>query len=189
MALSTHASCAATDFKGLPAAIEAIWPLAVVQTCVVHLVRQSLRYSSTKHWQTITPQLRRIYTAPTFEGAEDEFAEFTDRWLTLYPAMIKMWRDYWGQFTPFLDFPPEIRSMIYTTNAIESLNSRFRAATRRRGHFPDEQSALKVLYLACIQREKNNRADRANPTGQVRNWKEILNVLLLTYGDRLYPTN
>lgn len=175
--------------KGLPAAIEAIWPLATVQTCVVHLVRQSLRYSATRHWQTITPQLRRIYTAPTLEAAEDEFAEFTERWLTLYPAMINMWREYWPQFIPFLDFPPEIRSMIYTTNAIESLNARFRAALRRRGHFPDEQSALKVLYLACIGREKHLKAGGTNPIGQVRNWKEILNVLLLTYGDRLYPTN
>lgn len=175
--------------KGLPAAIEAIWPQATVQTCVVHLVRQSLRYSSTKHWQSITPQLRRIYTAPTLEAAEDEFAQFTERWLTLYPAMINMWRAYWPQFIPFLDFPPQIRSMIYTTNAIESLNARFRAALRRRGHFPDEQSAMKVLYLACIARDKHLKAGGTNPTGQVRNWKEILNVLLLTYGDRLYPTN
>jgi transposase-like protein len=177
------------ELKGLPGAIEGIWPLATVQTCVVHLVRQSLRYTSTSHWQKITPQLRRIYTAPTLEAAEDELGELQEQWGHTYPAMIKLWRSSWEQFVPFLDFPPEVRNLIYTTNAIESLNARFRAAVTRRGHFPDEQSALKVLYLACIAREKNPRSDRGNPTGQIKDWKTVLNVLLLTYGDRLYPTN
>lgn len=98
-----------------------------------------------------------------------------------YPAMVKLWRDAWSEFVPFLDFPVEVRKIIYTTNAIESLNARFRAATRRRGHFPDEQSALKVLYLAIKHREVN----RANPTGQIARWKNILNVLSMAYGDRL----
>ncbi len=95
--------------------------------------------------------------------------------------MIGMWRRSWDEFIPFLAFPAEIRKIIYTTNGIESLNARFRAATRRRGHFPDDQSALKVLYLAAIHRQKN----RPNPTGQISGWKGILNVLSLTYGDRL----
>lgn len=167
--------------RGLPEAINAIWPQAVVQTCVVHLVRNSLRYSSTKHWQQITTQLRRIYTATTRESAIEEFAEFTERWEHQYPAMVSLWRNAWTEFTPFLDFPLEVRKIIYTTNAIESLNARFRAATRRRGHFPDEQAALKVLYLAIRQREKN----KPNPTGRIAGWKNILNVLSLTYGDRL----
>ena len=95
--------------------------------------------------------------------------------------MIAMWRRSWPEFIPFLAFPVEVRKIIYTTNAIESLNARFRAATRRRGHFPDEQSALKVLYLAAHQRDKN----KANPAGRINGWKSVLNVLSMTYGDRL----
>ncbi len=167
--------------KGLPEAINATWPAATVQTCVVHLVRNSLRYASKKHWQAITRDLKRIYTAPSVAAAQDEFAEFTTRWEATYPAMIGMWHRAWEDFVPFLQFPPEVRRLVYTTNAIESLNARFRAATRRRGHFPDEQAALKVLYLAIRHREPN----RPNPTGQIAGWKNILNVLSLTYGDRL----
>ncbi len=126
--------------KGLPDAIGAIWPLATVQTCVVHLVRNSLRYASKKYWSKITGQLREVYTAPTVEEAEARFAEFAEQWRSLYPAMIQMWENAWGEFTPFLLFPPEIRRLIYTTNGIESLNARFQQATRRRGHFPNEQA-------------------------------------------------
>ena len=167
--------------KGLPDAITATWPQATVQTCVVHLVRNSLRFASKKYWQAITRDLKTIYTAPSVAAAEDAFSGFAETWEPLYPAMIKMWRSAWEEFTPFLDFPLEVRKLIYTTNGIESLNARFRAATRRRGHFPDEQSALKVLYLCVRQREKN----RPNPTGQINGWKSILNVLSMTYGDRL----
>jgi transposase-like protein len=168
--------------SGLPEAIHAVWPQATVQTCVVHLVRNSLRLTSRKDWQKLTPGLRRIYTAPSRAAAEQEFADFAERWESTYPAMIKMWRSAWEEFTPFLDFPVEVRTLIYTTNAIESLNARFRAAMRRRGHFPDEQSALKVLYLAVKQREKNKGGQ---PTGRINGWRPILNVLTLTYGDRL----
>lgn len=167
--------------KGLPDAIGAIWPLATVQTCVVHLVRNSLRYASKKYWSKITSQLRDVYTAPTVAAAEARFAEFAQQWRSLYPAMIQMWENAWGEFTPFLSFPPEIRRLIYTTNGIESLNARFRQATRRRGHFPNEQAAMKVLYLTVLERRPN----RTNPTGQIAGWKAILNTLSMTYGDRL----
>ena len=167
--------------KGLPVAITATWPQAVVQTCVVHLVRNSLRYASKADWSKITPGLRAIYTAPTLDAATDRFAEFAERWREKYPAMIGLWERSWEEFTPFLDFPVEIRKLIYTTNGIESLNARFRAAVRRRGHFPTEQAALKILYLTV----KERRPNRANPTGQINGWKQILNVLTLTYGDRL----
>jgi transposase-like protein len=167
--------------KGLPDAIRATWPLTEVQTCVVHLVRNSLRYASKKHWSAITTDLRRIYTAPSVAAAEDAFLTFADTWEDQYPAMVEAWKRSWEEFIPFLEFPPEIRKLIYTTNAIESLNSRFRAATRRRGHFPDEDSALKVLYLAVLERQHN----RPNPTGRINGWKAILNVLTMTYGDRL----
>jgi putative transposase len=99
------------------------------------------------HWSQITKHLRQIYTAPTVDAAEARFADFEATWGQKYPAIIGLWRTSWEQFTPFLAFPPEIRKIIYTTNAIESLNARFRQATRRRGHFPTEQAALKVLYL------------------------------------------
>ena len=92
-----------------------------------------------------------------------------------------MWRRAGTEFVPFLDFPVEVRKLIYTTNGIESLNARFRAATRRRGHFPDEDAALKVLYLTV----KERRTNKSNPTGQINGWKSILNVLAMTYGERL----
>lgn len=170
--------------KGLPDAIEAVWPYATVQTCVVHLVRNSLRLTSQKDWQKVTIGLRRIYTAATMEQAEDEFETFAATWEPKYPAMIRSWRSSWGEFVPFLEFPAEIRTMIYTTNAIESLNARFRAATRRRGHFPDEPSALKVLYLAAKIKE-TTKSGKSNLIGRVNNWASILNVLQLKYGERL----
>lgn len=167
--------------KGLPESITATWPLATVQTCVVHLVRNSLRFASKKYWKEITVGLKEIYQAKTVAEAEARFGDFATAWEATYPAMIQSWRNSWTEFVPFLDFPLEIRKLIYTTNAIESLNARFRAATRRRGHFPNEQSALKVLYLAVIERRHN----RANPTGEIAGWKAILNTLAMTYGDRL----
>ena len=143
--------------KGLPDAISAIWPRATVQTCVVHLVRNSLRYSSKKDWAAIAKGLREVYTAPSVEAAQAAFEDFAEVWEDRYPAMIAMWRRMWPEFVPFLEFPVEVRKLIYTTNGIESLNARFRAATRRRGHFPDEQSALKVLYLAVKERRSLTR--------------------------------
>ena len=154
--------------KGLPTAIEATWPQATVQTCVVHLVRNSLRYASKKHWQAITKDLKRIYNSATVAAAEAEFETFAETWEHRYPAMVELWRRSWSEFTPFLDFPLEVRKLIYTTNGIESLNARFRKATRRRGHFPDEQSALKVLYLAANrQPAQSAQPDRSDPRLEV----------------------
>jgi putative transposase len=165
--------------KGQPEAIGATWPLATVQTCVVHLVRNSLRYASKADWAKITAGLRTVYTAATL--TEARFAEFAGTWRAKYPAMIATWERSWPEFVPFLDFPIEIRTLIYTTNGIESLNSRFRQAVRRRGHFPTEQAALKVLYLTVRERRPN----RSNPTGRINGWKSILNTLAITHGDRL----
>ena len=167
--------------RGLPEAIMATWPQATVQSCVVHLVRNSLRYASKKDWAKVTAGLKNVYTAPTVAEAEARFAEFTETWRGTYPAMIALWERSWAEFVPFLDFPPELRRLIYTTNGIESLNARFRAAVRRRGHFPTEQAAMKILYLTVIERRPN----RSNPTGRIHGWKAILNVLAITYGDRL----
>ncbi|RSM56892.1 IS256 family transposase [Kibdelosporangium aridum] len=172
---------ACDGLKGLPEAIATLWPHATVQLCVVHLVRASLRYASKKYWASITKQLKQIYTAPTPDAAEAAFAEFCAEWEDRYPAMIRLWRNSWDQFTPFLEFPPELRKLVYTTNAIESLNARFRQATRRRGHFPNEQAALKVLYLVI----KNPLKNRSNITGKTVGWKQALNTLAMYYGDRL----
>jgi putative transposase len=167
--------------KGLPDAISATWPLATIQTCVVHLVRSSLRYASKADWAKITAELKGVYTAATVAAAETRFAEFAGTWRDKYPAMIAMWERSWPEFVPFLDFPLPVRKLIYTTNGIESLNSRFRQAVRRRGHFPTEQSAMKILYLTVRERRPN----RSNPTGKINGWKSILNTLAITYGDRL----
>lgn len=173
--------CCADGLKGIPEAIEAVWPQCTHQTCVVHLVRATLRYTNRKDWQSITPMLRRIYTAPTVEAAKVCFDEFTDRWGEKYPAVIRTWTDAWERFTPFLDYDPEIRKVIYTTNMIESLNSRFRQATRRRGHFPTEQAALKVLYL--VVRDKTNKG--GDLIARVPSWRTALNAFALRYGDRV----
>jgi transposase-like protein len=167
--------------KGLPDAIRATWPLAEVQLCVVHLVRSSLRYTSKKDWGPVCRELREIYTAATVDAATARFAEFAEHWRDRYPAMIAAWERAWDDFVPFLAFPVELRQIVYTTNAIESLNARFRKAIRHRGHFPTEQAALKVLYLVATQRRPN----RANPTGQINGWKKILNALTIHYGDRI----
>ena len=172
---------ACDGLKGLPEAITTLWPAATVQLCVVHLVRASLRYASKKYWGPITKQLKQIYTAPTPDAAQAVFAEFCAEWEDRYPAMIRLWRTSWEQFTPFLSYPPELRKLVYTTNAIESLNARFRQATRRRGHFPNEQAALKVLYLVI----KNPLKNRSNITGKTVGWKQALNTLAMYYGDRL----
>jgi putative transposase len=167
--------------KGLPESIRATWPLADVQLCVVHLVRSAIRYTSKKHWGQVCRELREIYTAPTVEAAQARFAEFAEQWRQHYPAMIATWERAWGEFTPFLEFPIELRTIVYTTNAIESLNARFRKSVRHRGHFPTEQAALKVLYLVATER----RINRANPTGKINGWKQILNALTIHYGDRI----
>ena len=167
--------------RGLPDAIRVTWPEATVQTCVVHLVRNSLRYASKKYWPAIAKQLREIYTAPTVAAAEAQFAEFSETWKPVYPAIIQSWEQSWGEFVPFLEFPLELRKIVYTTNAIESLNARFRRAVRHRGHFPNEQAAMKVLYLVATSSRKN----RSDLVGKINGWKPILNALTIHYGDRL----
>jgi transposase-like protein len=166
--------------SGLPEAVESVWPLADVQTCVVHLVRNTLRYSAMRHWPVITKELRAVYTSATLDEAERRFEEFAEHWGELYPAIISMWREKWSLFIPFLQFPPDVRRMVYTTNAIESLNARFRRSTRIRGHFPNEQAAIKILYLTIV--ERTTKGD--GMIGVVKNWKPILNTLMIHYGDR-----
>jgi transposase-like protein len=166
---------------GLPDAIAAVWPKTITQTCIVHLLRNSFRYASRRDWAAIAKDLKPIYTAPTEAAALDRFAEFAAAWETRYPAIVRLWENAWAELVPFLAFDPEIRTIICTTNAIESLNARFRRAVKARGHFPTEQAALKYLYLTVVS---------LDPTGRGRQrwsnrWKKALNAFDITFDGRL----
>ena len=124
--------------KGLPESIEATWPLAIVQTCVLHLIRNTFRLASRADWDHMARDLQPVYTAVNEADAATRLDEFHQIWGDKYPAIRTPWRNAWAEFVPFLDYSPEIRRVIYSTNAIESLNARFRRATRARGHFPNE---------------------------------------------------
>ena len=134
--------------KGFPEAIEAVFPRTTVQTCIVHMIRNSLRNTSWKDRRKLARELRPIYSADSRATAEAAMDEFERDWGTQYPQIVRSWRDNWERVVPFLDFPAEIRKVIYTTNAIESLNATLRKALNPRGHFPNEDAAMKVLYLA-----------------------------------------
>jgi putative transposase len=169
---------------GLPDAIGVTWPAAVVQTCVVHLIRASLRYASKRDWTPLTQSLRPIYTAVDETAAGAALDAFAERWERRYPAIVRLWRSHWEQFTPFLAFPPEVRRVIYTTNLIESINARLRKVTRNRGQFPSEQAVLKVLYLAVRNLEEFRR-----PTVGIRSsgWKQALQAFTIYFQGRI-PT-
>jgi transposase-like protein len=167
--------------KGLPDAVSAVWPQTIVQTCVVHLLRNSFRYASRKDWSQIAKDLKPVYTAPSEAAALDRFAEFAGTWEKRYPAIIGLWTNAWAEFVPFLQFDTEIRTVICTTNAIESINARIRRAVNARGHFPTEQAALKCIYLAIMS---------LDPTGKGRKrwsnrWKAALNAFQITFDGRL----
>lgn len=167
--------------KGLPDAIAATWPQAITQTCIVHLLRNSFRYASRKDWAAIARDLRPVYTAPSEAAALDRFAEFAAKWEARYPAIIKLWENAWAEFVPFLAFDVEIRKVICTTNAIESLNARLRRAVRARGHFPSEQAALKCLYLAITSLDPTGRGRRK----WTNRWKAALNAFDITFDGRV----
>jgi transposase-like protein len=169
---------------GLPEAIQATWSQALVQTCVIHLLRNAFRYASRRDWPAMAKDLKPIYTAATEAAALERFGEFADIWESRYPAVVKLWENAWEEFTPFLRFDPEIRTIIYTTNSIESLNARFRRAVRARGHFPNEQAALKCLFLTVAS---------LDPTGTGRKrwtnrWKPALNAFAIAFPGRIIPT-
>jgi transposase-like protein len=167
--------------KGLPDAVNSVWEKAVVQTCIVHLLRNSFKYASKKDWAQIAKDLKPVYTAPSEAAALDAFAEFSGKREKRYPAIIRLWENAWAEFVPFLRFDNEIRTIICTTNAIESVNARLRRAVNARGHFPTEQAALKCLYLALMS---------LDPTGKGRarwsnRWKAALNAFDITFDGRL----
>jgi putative transposase len=150
-----------------------------------HLIRNTFRLASRADWDAMARDLRPVYIAPTEQAAKERFGEFAATWGTKYPAVIRLWESAWSEFAPFLDYSPEIRRVIYSTNAVEALHARFRRATRARGHFPNEQAAVKCLYLVIRS---------LDPTGTGRKrwmtrWKPALNAFAITFEGRIFPTS
>jgi transposase-like protein len=166
---------------GLGDAVALVWPQAIVQTCVVHLIRNSFRYASKRDWPAIAKDLKPIYSAATEAAALERLADFAGTWEKKYPAIVKLWENAWAEFVPFLNFHPEVRTVIYTTNAIESINARIRKAVKARGHFPTETAAMKCVYLAVMS---------LDPTGTGRKrwmnrWKPALNAFTIEFPGRI----
>jgi putative transposase len=166
--------------KGLPEVVSNVWPQAIVQTCIIHLIRNTFRLTSRKYWDEIKRDIKPIYTAINATAARAAFDELAEKWGQRYPAVIRLWDNAWAEFIPFLDYDVEIRRVICSTNAIESLNARYRRAIKARGHFPNELAALKCLYLVTRS---------LDPTGQGRarwmmRWKPALNAFAITFSDR-----
>jgi len=178
---------------GLPEAIGSVWPKAIVQTCVVHLIRNSMRYASWKDRKAIAAGLRPIYTAATVESAEIALETFADSDVgKRSPAVVDAWRRAWNEFVPFLDMPAAIRRVVYTTNAIESINYQLRKVSKTRGQFPNDDAAYKLLYLAIcdievrITTRGGNKEKKLLQRGSnTQHWKEALNQLAIIYPGRL----
>ena len=164
--------------KGFPDAIEAVFPKAVVQLCIVHMVRHSLNYVSWKRRKDVAADLRRIYTARTAEEAELMLGEFEAKWDAEYLPIGQSWRRNWSRLIPFFDYPPEIRKVIYTTNAIESVNMSLRKLTKNRGSFPSDEALTKLFYLAL-------RNISQKWTLPIRDWKAALTRFTIQFGDRI----
>lgn len=166
--------------KGIPDVVSNVWPQAIVQTCIIHLIRNTFRLTSRKYWDEIRRDVKPIYTAVNAAAARTALDELTEKWGQRYPAVVRLWNNAWAEFIPFLDYDVEIRKVICSTNAIESLNARYRRAIKARGHFPSEQAAMKCLYLVTRS---------LDPTGVGRarwmmRWKPALNAFAITFGDR-----
>jgi putative transposase len=162
--------------KGFPEAIEAVFPAAWVQTCIVHLIRASLRYVNYRDRKKVTSALRPIYTAPNAEAALTELERFDSEWGERYPATVNAWRTSWEHVIPFLSLPDELRKAVYTTNTIEGLHRQIRKAIKTRGHFPDEQAATKLIYLAIVKADARWTKNRT--------WTAPRAALKIHFGDR-----
>jgi putative transposase len=189
---------------GFPEAIAATWPETTVQTCVVHLIRAAMRFVNYKDRKAVAAALKPIYQAANADAALIELEAFEATPLgNKYPSAVRAFRDAWERFTPFLAFPPALRRVIYTTNAIESLNYQLRKVTKNRGHFPNDAAAVKLLWLAICniedKRARQRAKERGLPSEQRRapgrlvegqittNWKQALEQLALAYPDRINP--
>jgi len=164
--------------KGFPEAIETIYPQAAVQLCIVHLVRNSLNYVGWKMRKQIADDLKRIYQSATVTEAEQSLSEFEAQWNDAYPPIAQIWRRNWDRIIPFFDYPPEIRRIIYTTNAIESVNMSLRKITKNRGSFPSDDALSKLFYLALMNISKKW-------TMPLHDWKAALNRFSIQFEDRM----
>jgi putative transposase len=165
--------------KGFPEAIEAVFPKTQVQLCIVHLIRNSLKYVNYNERKHVAADLKAVYSAPTAEAAAYELKQFGDKWDERYRAIRALWERNWDRIIPFFAFPLTVRKVIYTTNAIESLNRSLRKIIKTRAAFPSEQAALKLLYLALknvVQRWQRN---------SVQGWKDALNQFAMLWEDRI----
>jgi putative transposase len=169
--------CCVDGLKGFPEAIEAIFPKTVVQTCIVHLIRHSLKYVPRRERERVARDLKPIYTVTDADAAAQELERFDEQWGQRFPVITQAWRNAWEYVIPFLSFPPEVRRVIYTTNAIEALNRQLRKAIKTKGHFPNEDAARKLIYLAVTN---------AVPAWtRTRNWTVALLAFKIHFGDRL----
>lgn len=164
--------------KGFPEAIEAVFPKTTVQLCIVHMVRHSLNFVSWKLRKVVAADLRTIYTAATLEEAEMRLAEFDAKWGVEYPAIVQSWQRNWSRVIPFFDYPFDIRKVIYTTNAIESVNMSLRKVTKSRGAFPNDDALIKLYYLALRNISKKW-------TMPIQNWKAALNRFTIMFDERM----
>jgi putative transposase len=169
--------CCVDGLKGFPEAIEAIFPNTTVQTCIVHLIRLSLKYVPRREREQVARDLKPIYTAVDADAAQAELERFDEKWGQRFPVITQAWLNAWEYVTPFLAFPPEVRRVIYTTNAVEALNRQLRKAIKTKGHFPNEEAARKLIYLALVN---------AVPAWtRTRNWTTALLAFKIHFGDRL----
>ncbi|MGZ6639335.1 MAG: IS256 family transposase [Solirubrobacteraceae bacterium] len=169
--------CCVDGLKGFPEAIEAVYPQTVVQTCIVHLIRASLKYVPRRDYDQVVKDLKPIYTAINAQEAEQALETFDHKWGAKLPVVTQAWRDSWEYVTPFMAYEPEVRRVIYTTNAIEALNRQLRKAVKTKGHFPTEDAARKLLYLAI-----HNAVPQWTRT---RSWTKALLAFKIQFGDRL----
>jgi transposase-like protein len=172
--------CCVDGLAGFPEAIEAVYPHAWTQTCIVHLVRQSMRFVPYKDRKQVARDLRAIYTAADAETAELELEAFAETWDGRYPMIAESWRRAWEHVVPFLAFPADVRRILYTTNTIEALNRQIRKVIKTKGHFPTEDAARKLIYLAIRNAEQNWR--------RAYNWSQALVAFKIHFGDRIPDT-
>jgi putative transposase len=169
--------CCVDGLKGFPEAIEAIFPNTTVQTCVVHLIRHSLKYVPRREREQVARDLKPIYTAVDADAAHAALEAFDEKWGQRFPVITQAWLDAWEYVIPFLAFPPEVRRVVYTTNAIEALNRQLRKAIKTKGHFPSEEAARKLIYLAIV--------NAVPQWTRCRNWTTALLAFKIHFGDRL----
>ncbi len=174
--------CCVDGLKGFPEAIEAVFPQTVVQTCIVHLIRHSLKYVPRRGYDQVVKDLKPIYTATDVDAAQEALEAFDQKWGQQLPPVVRAWRDNWEYVIPFMAFPPDVRRVVYTTNPIEALNRQLRKAIKTKGHFPHEQAARKLIYLCLMN---------ATPKWtRVAGWTKALLAFKIHFGDRtrLTPT-